>query len=77
MLTLSGKNSFGILDKFYCCLSKCVTFQNEIWKYLEENHLFAHTYEQQTMDEKRELTFRRINAVIEKEFVSLADVCSI
>lgn len=51
--------------------------QNTVWKYLEENHLFAHTYEQQTMDEKRELTVRRINTVIDQQFLTLADVCFI
>ena len=48
--------------------------QNKVWKYLEENHLFAHTYEQQTMEEKREIGVRRINALIEKQFIPLADV---
>lgn len=36
--------------------------------------MFAHTYDEQTMDERRELTYRRINAIIEKEFLTLADV---
>lgn len=36
--------------------------------------MFAHTYEQQTMEERREIAVRRINTIIEKEFVTLADV---
>lgn len=45
-----------------------------MWKFLEENHLFAHSYEEKTLDEERELAVRRINLVIEREFISLADV---
>lgn len=45
-----------------------------MWKWLEENHLFAHSYEEQTLDQTRELVVRRMNQIIEKEFVSLADV---
>lgn len=45
-----------------------------MWQYLEENHLFARSYEESTLDEKREITVRRINKIIEREFVSLADV---
>lgn len=48
--------------------------QNTVWKYLEANHLFAHSYEQQSLDELRELTVRRIYNIFEKEFVTLADV---
>lgn len=48
--------------------------QNSVWSYLEDNHLFARSHEEQTIDQYRELTVRRINKVIEKEFVSLADV---
>lgn len=45
-----------------------------MWKYLEDNHLFAPTYEPQTLDEVRELAVRRIYNIFEKEFVTLADV---
>lgn len=48
-----------------------------MWKYLEENHLFAHTYEEQSLDEIRELTVRRIYDIFEKEFVVFADVRTI
>lgn len=36
--------------------------------------MFAHTYDHQTMDEQREIAVRRINTIIDKEFVTLADV---
>lgn len=45
-----------------------------MWKFLEKNHLFAHSYDEKTLDEERELAVRRINVIIEREFVSLADV---
>lgn len=48
--------------------------QNTVWNFLEENHLFARTHDEQTLDQTREITVRRINQIIEKEFVSLADV---
>lgn len=52
---------------------KCLRFRNEVWTFLEENHLFAHSHEEQTLDQKREKTVQIINKIIEREFVSLAD----
>ncbi|XP_055298156.1 peroxisomal acyl-coenzyme A oxidase 3 isoform X2 [Sitodiplosis mosellana] len=52
---------------------RILRFRNSVWSYLEDNHLFARGYEEQTLDQNREITVRRINKVIEKEFISLAD----
>lgn len=45
-----------------------------MWTFLEENHLFARSHEEQTLDQEREVTVQRINRIIDREFVSLADV---
>lgn len=41
---------------------------------MEENHLFARSHEELTLDQRREITVRRINEIIKEDFVSLADV---
>lgn len=38
--------------------------------------MFAHSYDERTLDEERERTVQIINKIIEREFVSLADVRS-
>lgn len=46
----------------------------KLWKYFEENPLFAHTYEHQTLNQLRELTVRRINTIFGENFIKLSDV---
>lgn len=45
-----------------------------MWKFLEDDHLFAHSYEEKSLDEQRKIAVQRMNKILDREFVSLADV---
>lgn len=48
--------------------------QKTVWNFLKDNHIFSHSYEEQTLDEYRELTVERQNMLLERNFLTLADV---
>lgn len=66
-IQLSGLKS-NILIEYFNHL------QNSIWEWFENNPLFAHSYEEQSLDKTRELAVRRIKEIVAKEFVSASDV---
>lgn len=48
--------------------------QNEVWKFLEDDPIFAHSLKETKLDEKREIATRRHSVIVTKKFVTLEDV---
>lgn len=48
--------------------------QQNLFNFLEENPIFANSLDELTLDEKRKLSVRRQNQVLNEQFITLTDV---
>lgn len=76
MSTIPGECRIGCVCRTICPIDCLVfsNFQQTLYNFLEESPIFSQSLDELTLDEKRKLSVRRQNQVLNEQFITLTDV---